>query len=566
MKHAKERTNKAKRAKHSDGKKSIKIIIIIVAILLLGIIAYKMNDFIILGKNKTINLVINNKNVTSNLKKDILIKDNEIYLSKQDLGNFFDKYIYEDEENNQIITTYNTKTAAISLEKNTININGSNKDTFTHAIKQDGNVFIPIEELKDVYGIEIKYLEDSKVLTIDSLSKEQKKAIINKNTSVKSSTKIISKTVDRVKKGNYVIVISEEKGYARIRTENGKLGYIKSSKLSNTVVVREEMKEVNQIEGKVNLVWDYYSNYAKAPDRAGENMEGVNVVSPSFFHLDSNGELKENVGEAGKQYVEWAHENGYKVWPMVQNDGEGMLSVTSEIMNSYKKRQELINQIIVACVQYKLDGINIDFENMKQEDKDLYSRFIIELTPRLKDMGLAISVDVTAPDGGETWSMCFDRNVIGDVADYIVFMAYDQYGASSNKSGTTAGYNWVQLSLKKFLETEDIESNKIILAIPLYARLWTENKDGKLIRQSAVPIRNTENVIPSDAERKWDDNLKQYYVEYEEGNNIKKIWLEEEESLKAKISLVTENSLGGVASWAKDMENEGFWTFLNDQI
>ncbi len=566
MKHAKERTNKAKRAKHSDGKKSIKIIIIIVAILLIGIIAYKMNDFIILGKNKTINLVINNKNVTSNLKKDILIKDNEIYLSKQDLGNFFDKYIYEDEENNQIITTYNTKIAAISLEKNTININGSNKDTFTHAIKQDGNVFIPIEELKDVYGIEIKYLEDSKVLTIDSLSKEQKKAIINKNTSVKSSTKIISKTVDRVKKGSYVIVISEEKGYARIRTENGKLGYIKSSKLSNTVVVREEMKEANQIEGKVNLVWDYYSNYAKAPDRAGENMEGVNVVSPSFFHLDSNGELKENVGEAGKQYVEWAHENGYKVWPMVQNDGEGMLSVTSEIMNSYKKRQELINEIIVACVQYKLDGINIDFENMKQEDKDLYSRFIIELTPRLKDMGLAISVDVTAPDGGETWSMCFDRNVIGDVADYIVFMAYDQYGASSNKSGTTAGYNWVQLSLKKFLETEDIESNKIILAIPLYARLWTENKDGKLIRQSAVPIRNTENVIPSDAERKWDDNLKQYYVEYEEGNNIKKIWLEEEESLKAKISLVTENNLGGVASWAKDMENEGFWTFLNDQI
>ena len=145
-------------------------------------------------------------------------------------------------------------------------------------------------------------------------------------------------------------------------------------------------------------------------------------------------------------------------------------------------------------------------------------------------------------------------------------MAYDQYGASSNKSGTTAGYNWVQLSLKKFLETEDIESNKIILAIPLYARLWTENKDGKLIRQSAVPIRNTENVIPSDAERKWDDNLKQYYVEYEEGNDIKKIWLEEEESLKAKISLVTENNLGGVASWAKDMENEGFWTFLNDQI
>lgn len=555
-----------KRAKHSEGKKGIKIIIIIVAILLVGIIAFKMNDLIVFGKNKTINLVINNKNVTSNLKKDVLIKDDEIYLSKQDLGNFFDKYIYEDTQKNQIITTYDTKIASISLQENKININGSSKETYAHAIKQDETIYIPIEELKDVYGIEIKYIQDSKVLTIDSISKEQKKAIITKNTPVKSTTKFISKTVDRAKKGSYVIVISEEKGYTRIRTENGKLGYIKSNKLANTVVVREEIQEEKQIEGKVNLVWDYYSHVAKAPDRTGENIEGINVVSPAFFHLNSKGELEENIGDEGKKYIEWAHKQGYKVWPMVQNDGEGMLTVTSGIMNSYEKRQELINEIIVACVRYKLDGINIDFENMKQEDKDLFSRFIIEITPRLKDMGLVVSVDVTAPDGGETWSMCFDRNVIGDVADYIVFMAYDQNGASSNKAGTTAGYNWVKLSLKKFLETEDIKSDKIILAIPLYARLWTEDKDGKLLKQSAVPIKNTEKVIPENAERKWDDNLKQYYVEYEEGEYIKKIWLETEESLKAKISLVTENNLGGVASWAKDMENDEFWSFLKDEI
>ena len=141
-------------------------------------------------------------------------------------------------------------------------------------------------------------------------------------------------------------------------------------------------------------------------------MDGVNVVSPSFFHLDSNGVLTENIGEKGQAYINWAHNNGYRVWPMVQNDGEGMLTVTSRIMNDYNKRQELINSIVDVCVKYKLDGINIDFENMKQEDKDMYSRFIIELTPRIKDMGLVVSVDVTAPDGSETWSMCFDRNVI----------------------------------------------------------------------------------------------------------------------------------------------------------
>ena len=547
-------------------KRIIKTFITIIVIILVGIIAYNINNHIILDKNKNINLVINNKNVTSNLKKEIIIENDNIYISKQDLGNFFDKYIYEDKENDNIVTTYNNKIATISLEENQMNINGSNKNTYAHAENRDGTIYIPITELEDVYGIEIKYIENSKVLTIDSTSKEQKKAIITKEVAVKSSTKFIAKTVDRVKKGSYVIVVSEDKGYAKIRTENGKVGFVKSNKIANTVVVREEMQESKQIDGKVNLVWDYYSEVATAPDRTGVTMDGVNVVSPAFFHLNSKGELTENVGQAGQEYIEWAHSNGYKVWPMVQNAGNGMINVTSDIMNDYNKRQELINEIVVACVRYKLDGINIDFENMKQEDKEMYSRFIIELTPRLKDMGLVVSVDVTAPDGSETWSMCFDRNVIGDVADYIIFMAYDQYGTSSNKSGTTAGYDWVNVSLNKFLKTEEIKSDKIILAIPLYTRLWTEDSSGKVVKQTTVSLKNMYNVIPDGVEKQWDDNLKQYYVEYQDGQYTKKIWIEDEKSLKEKISLIKNNNLAGVASWEKGMETDNFWTFLKESL
>ena len=547
-------------------KRIIKTFIVIIAIILIGVIAYNVNNHIILDKNKNINLVINNKNVTSNLKKQIIIEDDNIYLSKQDLGNFFDKYIYEDTENSNIVTTYNNKIAAISLNDNKISINGSNKNTYAHAENRDNTIYIPITELEDVYGIEIKYIEDSKVLTIDSTSKEQKKAIITKDVAVKSSTKFIAKTVDRVKKGSYVIVISEDKGYAKIRTENGKVGFVKSNKIANTVVVREEMQESKQIDGKVNLVWDYYSEVATAPDRTGVTMDGVNVVSPAFFHLNSKGELTENIGQAGQAYIEWAHSNGYKVWPMVQNAGDGMTSVTSKIMNDYNKREELINEIVTACVKYKLDGINLDFENMKQEDKDMYSRFIIELTPRLKDMGLVVSVDVTAPDGAETWSMCFDRNVIGDVADYIVFMAYDQYGASSNKSGTTAGYDWVNISLNKFLKTEEIKSDKIILAIPLYSRIWTEDSSGKVVKQTTVSLKNMYNVIPDGVEKQWDDNLKQYYVEYQDGQYTKKIWIEDEKSLTEKINLIKNNNLAGVASWEKGMETDNFWTFLKESL
>lgn len=145
-------------------------------------------------------------------------------------------------------------------------------------------------------------------------------------------------------------------------------------------------------------------------------------------------------------------------------------------------------------------------------------------------------------------------------------MAYDQYGASSNKAGTTAGYNWVELSLKKFLDTEDIESDKIILAIPLYARLWTEDSSGNIVKQSAVSIKSIENVIPSDVEKKWDEDLKQYYVEYKEGSYTKKMWIEDEKSLKEKMDLINNYKLGGVASWEKGMETDNFWTFLKEML
>ena len=554
-------TRKEKRGKNKKAKKVINIVIGIVAFIIICLIA---NNYIVFDKNKTINLVINNKNVTSNLKNQVLIENNTIYLSQNDIENFFDKHIYKEDETNEIITTYGKKIAAIGFEKNSININGSDKEIYAHAIEKDGQVYLPISEMKDVYDVEIRNIEKTKVVTMDSLDREQKKAIVTSNLSVKSSTNFLTKTVDRIKKGDSVIIISSDKGYTKIRTEKGKIGYIKSKKVANEITVREEMKEEKQIEGKVNLVWDYYSNVGSAPDRSGTSIDGVNVVAPAFFYLDDDGNLKDNIGEKGENYINWAHDNGYKVWPMVSN-AEAGLTVTSEIMNSYAKRQKLIEDIVDKCVEYKLDGINVDFENMKQEDKDLYSRFIIELTPRLKEMGLVTSVDVTAPDGGETWSMCFDRHVIGDVADYIIFMAYDEYGVSSTKPGTTAGYDWVKLSLNKFLQTEEIESNKIILGIPFYTRVWTTDPSGKSTSKT-VSMKKTESVIPDGTQKQWNDDLKQNYVEYTDGNNKKQIWIEDIDSIKSKISLITENNLGGVASWQKDMELDDIWSVLLVEI
>lgn len=547
-------------------KKIIKIsFLAVITLIVLFIIMLIASNVIVFDKNKETNLVINNRNVTQDLKNGVLIKDDVIYLSEDDVQNFFDKYIYTEEENGKIITTYDKKIAEIGFEDNVIEINGSEKEIYAHAIEENGITYLPISEMNDVYNLEMENIEESKVVTMDSLDREQKKAILNSNVSVKSSKNLIAKTIDKAKKGDSVVVISNDGKFVKVRTENGKIGYVKSKKLDSEFLVREAMEEEKQIEGKINLTWDYFSTVGSAPNRNGTTIEGVNVVSPAFFYLDENGDLQENIGKSGKNYINWAHENGYKVWPMVSN-AEAGIEVTSTIMNSYEERKKLIEKIVSLCVENNLDGINVDFENMKEEDKDLYSRFIIELTPRIKEIGMVISVDVTAPDGAPAWSLCFDRHVIGDVADYIVFMAYDQYGKSSDKAGTTAGYNWVKLSLDKFLQTEEIESEKIILGIPFYTRLWTTNSDGEVISNSTVTMKNIDNVLLSDAKRNWNDELKQYYVEYSDGNNKKEIWIEDIESLKAKVSLVKENNLAGIGSWEKDMESEEVWQMLAEEL
>ena len=233
-------------------------------------------------------------------------------------------------------------------------------------------------------------------------------------------------------------------------------------------------------------------------------------------------------------------------------------------MRDFNLRQQLIENIVSQVLKYDLDGINVDFENMHDEDKDLFSRFIIELKPRLNEIGAVLSVDVTAPDGSPEWSLCFDRNVIGDVADYIVFMAYDQNGNSSPVEGTTAGYNWVKANIEKFLGQEGVDESKLILGIPFYTRVW-EERNGK-ITSSTIDMKKIEQVIPEGASRTWDDDLKQYYVEFVEDGVTNKIWVEDEESIKAKLSLISEYNLAGAAYWEKDREPESLWNVISEYL
>ena len=539
-----------------------KIVVVAIFIICVATVINLAPNYIQNQLKGKISVIINNNNITGSLKKDVIVDENEvIYMSFEDIENFFDGDIYYDKDYNQIITTSETKVAAIKLDKKEMYVNSSKVSIYETAMKKDGTYYIPISEMKDVYNIEINYAENTKIIAIDSLSKEQKRGNSSKDASVKYKPTVFSKTVDKVKKGESVIVIKEEDGWYKVRTNNGNIGYLKS--IANIYNVRENMEDKKQIEGNISLVWDNYSEYASAPTRTGE-IKGINVVSPAFATLEKlgKGELNVNVGNEGKAYINWAHSHQYKVWPMISNNS--WKDTTSEILNDYKLREVLINNIVDLVTTYDIDGINIDFEYIKESDKKMFSRFIIELAPRLKEYGKVLSVDVTAPDGSPDWSMCYDRHKISQVADYIIFMAYDQNGISSPKEGTTAGADWVEVNIRKFLGQEGVEADKLILGMPFYTRLWKET--GSTPKSDVVSMKNIDSVIPTGVEKTWNEDLKQYYVEYQKAGTTYKMWIEDERSITEKFALMKKYNLAGAAYWQKDFETADIWDIIDEQI
>ena len=554
--------------------KAKKVVIIIILLIFLAIIAvgalYAVKKLAPGFANEEIsdmtNLVINGSNVTDYLEENntkVYVKDNVTYLSLSDMQNFFDKYIYIDEKYGKVISTYNSNIVTLDINNGQMQLNDGNVSVVQTPLKVDDVLYIPFSQMEEAYDATCTYISETDTVIIDTEDRDKTFATLAKDTNLKSRTRNLSRTIAKLEENEEVMIVEQDDDWSEVRTSKGKIGYINNSAIGSKSEVKSTKTEEDKSDEKINMFWDYFYAEESIPDRTGQSFEGVNVVSPSFFILDSNGEIKTNIGYRGEAYINWAHSNGYEVWSMFSNDS--LQQLTSQILNDYEARENLILNIVQKAKQYNLDGINIDFENMYMEDADVFSRFIIELEPRLKILGKTLSVDVTAPDGAESWSMCYDRNVIGDVADYIVFMAYDQYGEASTEPGTTSGYEWVKVNLDKFVETEEIEPEKIILGLPFYTRVWTTQSEN-LVRTDVVAMKNVDTNIPAGVEKVWDEVTRQNYIKYDSNGYTREMWIEDIESYKEKLLLINEYGLGGVANWCKDMEPEEIWSVINENL
>ncbi len=374
--------------------------------------------------------------------------------------------------------------------------------------------------------------------------------------------------------GADVEILGEEAGWYRVRFR-GLGGYAPKNNVSlGAVEVLRAPKESTILPGPVNwadwrpgrpfegeritLVWEHVRGQGPDPHEIGD-LPGVNVVSPTWFSLaDNEGRFR---SRADREYVDWAHEQGFLVWGLVTNSFDPDL--THEVLAKRETRAEMVRQLIAYSTMYELDGINIDFENVYYEDRDRLTQFVRELAPAAHAQGLTLSIDVTTISTSRTWSMCYDRPALAEIVDYMMLMTYDEHWASSPVAGSVASLPWVERGLRRVLD--EVPADKLLLGIPFYTRIWEEWSEGGEDRISSRAVgMNTQREILEEYSDDvvWDEGAGQHYLEYESDGRTYRIWIEDEISLRARLSLVHKYDLAGVAAWRRGLEVPEFWPII----
>ena len=177
---------------------------------------------------------------------------------------------------------------------------------------------------------------------------------------------------------------------------------------------------------------------------------------------------------------------------------------------------------------------------------------------------------MTVPGGSDNYSLCYDRPALAKAVDYMMLMAYDQYGTwciGTEKHGPTASLEWVESNLETMLGYEGVSKEKLVLCIPFYYRSWLVNKDtGKTKTTATYYIKGAKDILEKYKNiAVWDEVDGQYYVETPEGTSIRKIWVESTESLKKKLEAAKKYDLAGIAAWRLGYESSEEWKIINNE-
>ena len=255
-----------------------------------------------------------------------------------------------------------------------------------------------------------------------------------------------------------------------------------------------------------------------------------------------------------------AHALGLEVWGLIDNFDPQVSSY--EVLSSTAARERLVNALIAEAIKHDLDGLNIDFEELTLETGVHYVQFLKELSVKCRANGIVLSVDNYVPF---SYTAYYDLKTQGKVVDYVVIMAYDEHHGGSETAGSVASIGYVEQAIKNTCEL--VPNAQIIMGMPFYTRLWQEKTENGEVKVSS----ETKSMYAAETELSrygvtamWDETTKQYYAEYEQGGSVYKMWLEEEDSLREKLSRISEAKLAGTALWRLELEKDEVWDVIRE--
>lgn len=488
-----------------------------------------------------------------------------------------DPSIRYEEPEGAIILTSSDKVLQLTKDEEQGELNGKPYTLQTIPEEMDGVLYIPVQALKEVYGISVHESTDTGAVLLMNPGESIEYAEAagdGDQTEEDESIPLYQKPnkqsaiVKKMNFGDRVRVWSSDGKWLFVQLDSGYTGYVLASEIKQTKTVTIPKRESTPTaaerrwkEKTINLTWEAVYNRAADP-AALAVLKGVNVVSPTWFEISDD---KGNVAsKADPAYMKKAKSLGIEVWGLISNAFDADL--TAAALSTYDKRNTIITQMIEYAKTYDLDGINVDFESVYTEDGPNVTQFMRELRPYAKENELVLSIAVTPKSNSELWSKFLDRRSLGQIADYMMVMAYDEHWATSPTAGSVASIPWATAAVTKIIEEDEVPAGKLLLGVPTYTRVWSEEivegevkaKSKAIGMDAAQEILTTQKLTPQ-----YLDDIGQNYVEYEENGVLKKIWLEDKTSLRARVELAERLELAGVASWSRKFANEGAWAVLN---
>lgn len=468
--------------------------------------------------------------------------------------------------------------------------NDVTKENFEIVKIEDDTVYVALDFVKKYtdLGYEL-YTDPYRIVLTTDWDDVCGRTAVSKDTELRVKGGIKSPILAELEKGTEVIVLEPMDEWCKVATIDGLIGYVKNKKLTGEgqqAEFNEDQLPPHSYAGEtfthklldepVKLLWHQTTN-ADANARIATvlaNSKDVNVISPTWFYLNDN---EGNLADvASKDYVNYCHEQGVKVWGLFSNLENTEVDSTY-VLTHTSVRENLVNQIIAKALNYNLDGVNIDFEALSNAVGDGYIQFIRELSLKCDDNGLVLSVDNYVPSA---YTQFYNRAEQANFADYVIVMAYDEHYAGSDE-GSVASIGFVEKGAKDTLAA-GVPAEQLVLGMPFYTRIWAETpkeEDGDSAEASsedyvgyelsseAVSMAEARSRIDANgAQITWLEDCGQNYSQYKADGVTYKVWLEDAQSLEKKLQVMKDLNLAGAAFWKSGMETADVWDTIASYI